>query len=214
MNWYTSFRENPSKSYYYIIISYIKKEDVEYLKNLGVGDSKKINDEKILKLAKEITKKVKYKSIILTNEEYNQKYNKETNMNKIKAIMHNKALGSLLKEIDEKLDYIIIDEFAKENRYYEYLKETNDIVKNITFITKAEDKNLAVASSSIISRYILLKEFDKMSDKYKIPFPKGSGVNVDSIGKELVEKYGKDVLNQTAKKNFSNTKRILGTMII
>ena len=53
-----------------------------------------------------------------------------------------------------------------------------------------------------------------MSDKYKIPFPKGSGVNVDSIGKELVEKYGKDVLNQTAKKNFSNTKRILGTMII
>ncbi len=197
-----------------VTASFVKKEDVEYLKNLGVGDSKKINDEKILKLAKEITKKVKYKSIILTNEEYNQKYNKETNMNKIKAIMHNKALGSLLKEIDEKLDYIIIDEFAKENRYYEYLKETNDIVKNITFITKAEDKNLAVASSSIISRYILLKEFDKMSDKYKIPFPKGSGVNVDSIGKELVEKYGKDVLNQTAKKNFSNTKRILGTMII
>ena len=33
-------------------------------------------------------------------------------MNKIKAIMHNKALGSLLKEIDEKLDYIIIDELS------------------------------------------------------------------------------------------------------
>lgn len=197
-----------------VTASFVKKEDVEYLKKLGVGDSKKINDEKILKLAKEITKKVKYKSIILTNEEYNQKYNKETNMNKIKAIMHNKALSNLLKEVDEKLDYIIIDEFAKENRYYEYLKETNDIVKNITFITKAEDKNLAVASSSIISRYILLKEFDKMSDKYKIPFPKGSGSNVDSIGKELVEKYGKDVLNKIAKKNFSNTKRILGTMII
>ena len=53
-----------------------------------------------------------------------------------------------------------------------------------------------------------------MKDKYQIPFPKGSGVNVDSIGKEFVEKYGNDKLDKVAKKNFSNTKRILGTMIM
>lgn len=194
--------------------SYVKKEDLPFLKNLGCTDSKKITDEKIKKIAPEIIKKIKYKSLILSNEEYNQKYSKENNMNKIKAIMHNKVLSLILDEIDEKLDYIIVDEFAKENRYYSYLNEIPNVVKNITFVTKAESKNMAVACSSIISRYIFLQEFDKLSDTYHIPLPKGSGINVDKIGEELVEKYGKEVLDKTAKKNFSNTSRILKTRII
>ena len=194
--------------------SYVKKEDLPFLKNLGCTDSKKITDEKIKKIAPEIIKKIKYKSLILSNEEYNQKYSKENNMNKIKAIMHNRVLSLILDEIDEKLDYIIVDEFAKENRYYSYLNEIPNVVKNITFVTKAESKNMAVACSSIISRYIFLQEFDKLSDTYHIPLPKGSGINVDKIGEELVEKYGKEVLDKTAKKNFSNTSRILKTRII
>ena len=197
-----------------VTASLVKKEDIEFLKKLGCTDSKKITDDKIKKIAPEIIKKITYKSIILSNEEYNQKYSKENNMNKIKAIMHNKALSLILNETKEKLDYIIIDEFAKENRYYSYLKDIPNPVKNITFITKAETKNMAVACSSIISRYIFLKEFDKLSDTYHIPLPKGSGKNVDKIGEELTEKYGKDILNKIAKKNFSNTSRILKTRVI
>ena len=197
-----------------VTASLVKKENIEFLRKLGCTDSKKITDDKIKKIAPEITKKIKYKSIILSNEEYNQKYSKENNMNKIKAIMHNKALSLILEETKEKLDYIIIDEFAKENRYYSYLKDIPNPVKNITFITKAETKNMAVACSSIISRYIFLKEFDKLSDTYHIPLPKGSGQNVDKIGEELVQKYGKDILNKIAKKNFSNTSRILKTRVI
>ena len=197
-----------------VTASYLKKEDIEKLEQLGVCDSKKLTDEKILKIAKELVKIVKYKSIILSIEEYNEKYNKETNMNKIKAIMHNKALGALLNDLDEVPDYIIVDEFAKENRYYGYLEGISNIVSGITFITKAEDKNLAVASSSIISRYLFLKEMDKLSDTYHIPLPKGAGSNVDSIGEELVEKYGRDVLLKVSKRNFSNTQRILKTRII
>lgn len=197
-----------------VTASLVKKEDIEFLRKLGCTDSKKITDDKIKKIAPEIIKKIKYKSIILSNEEYNQNYSKENNMNKIKAIMHNKALALILEETQEKLDYIIIDEFAKENRYYSYLKEIPNPVKNITFITKAETKNMAVACSSIISRYIFLKEFDKLSDTYHIPLPKGSGQNVDKIGEELVQKYGKDILDKIAKKNFSNTSRILKTRVI
>ena len=197
-----------------VTASLVKKDDIEFLKKLGCTDSKKITDDKIKKIAPEIIKKIKYKSIILSNEEYNQKYSKENNMNKIKAIMHNKALSLILEETKEKLDYIIIDEFAKENRYYSYLKDIPNPVKNITFITKAETKNMAVACSSIISRYIFLKEFDKLSDTYHIPLPKGSGQKVDKIGEELTEKYGKDILNKIAKKNFSNTSRILKTRVI
>lgn len=193
--------------------AYVKKEDVEKLEKLGVGDSKKITDDKIKKITPELIKIVKYRSMILTNKEYNEKYTKDINMNKIKAILHNKVLYQLMTEEKPNIDYIVVDEFTRENRYYEYLNGIPNIQRNITFMTKAEDKNLAVAAASIISRYIFLKEFDKLSDSIHIPLPKGAGRDVDEIGEEIVEKYGEEKLQEIAKVNFKNTDRILHTMI-
>ena len=192
---------------------FVPKEKVEELKKLGVGDSKKIEDEKIKKIAPQIAKTVKYKSVILTSKEYNEKYNKDINMNKIKAILHNKVLYQLIQEEKPTYDYIIIDEFAREARYYEYVSDQPAIQRGITFLTKAEDKNPAVACASIISRYLFLKEFDKMCDEIHIPLPKGAGKDVDEIGEEVVEKYGEEKLQEIAKVNFKNTDRILHTCI-
>ncbi len=193
--------------------AYVKKEDIPYLESLGIKDSKKLDDEKILKIAKEISKKIKYKSTILSNKEYNDSHSSDFNMNKIKAILHNKVLYQLVQE-ETNYDYIIVDEFAKEHSYYNYLKGMSPIQKDITFMTKAEDKNLAVACASIISRYIFLKEFDKLCDKLHLPLVKGAGPAVDKIGEEVVEKYGKEKLEEVAKLNFKNTQRILKTLVI
>lgn len=193
---------------------YVNKKDIPLLESLGIRDSKKMNDEKILKVAPAIAKAIKYKSIILSNKEYNEKYNNvDNNINKIKAIMHNKALWKMVHEEDLEYDYIIVDEFAREARYYDYIKDSANIQKGITFMTKAEDKNLAVACASVISRYIFIKEFDKMCDELHIPLPKGAGPQVDEAGKEVVETYGKEKLEDVAKLNFRNTQRILGTLI-
>ncbi len=196
-----------------VTASYVKKEDIPYLEELGIKDSKKLTDEKILDIAPKVAKRIKYKSIILSNSEYNLKHGNNNNMNKIKAIMHNKALYQMVHATTDKYDYIIVDEFAKENRYYDYIKDSTEIQRGITFMTKAEDKNLAVACSSVISRYIFLKEFDKLSDSLHIPLPKGAGPQVDTIGQEIVDKYGRDKLNEVAKLNFANTRRILKTVI-
>ena len=192
---------------------YVTKDDIPFLEELGVGDSKKIDDSKILKMAPKIAKRIKYRSLILSNKEYNDKYNRDVNMNKIKAIMHNKVLYQVVSEEKPQYDYIIVDEFARENRYYEYLKDQPVIQKNITFLTKAEDISPAVGCASIISRYIFLKEFDKLCDSIHIPLPKGAGKDVDTIGEEVVEKYGEEKLKEIAKMNFRNTERILHTMI-
>ena len=195
-----------------VTATYVEKEDIEFLEGLGVMDSKKISDDKIRDIAPKIAKKIKYKSIILKNEEYNEKYGTNFNLNKIKSIMHNNVLYQLANEIKE-YDYIIVDQFAYEESYYNYLKDIDKVQRGITFITKAEDKNMAVACGAIISRYLFLKEFDKLSDEVHVPLPKGAGVDVDKIGEELVEKYGEEILNKVAKKNFKNTDRILHTMI-
>ncbi len=192
---------------------FVSKEDIPFLQELKVGDSKKIDDARILKVAPQIAKKIPYRSVILSNKEYNQKYGMNYNMNKIKAILHNKVLYQLIKEINPEYDYIIVDEFAREARYYDYIKDSTHIQTGITFMTKAEDKNLAVGCASIISRYIFLKEFDKLSDTLHIPLVKGASSQVDKIGEEVVEKYGQEKLEEVAKLNFRNTERILKTII-
>ncbi len=190
-----------------VTASYVNKEDIPFLTELGVKDSKKLSDEQILKIVPKIIKRIKYKTIMLSNKEYNEKYGKDMNMNKIKAVLHNKVLTEMVK--DNVYDYIVVDQFEPESSYYRHLSEVPSPLKGITFITKAEDKCLSVACSSLISRYIFVKEIDKLGDKYGIFLPKGANYYVEDVGIKLVEKYGVNVLKEVAKLNFSNTDRIL-----
>ena len=190
-----------------VTASYVNKEDIPFLTELGVKDSKKLSDEQILKIVPKIIKRIKYKTIMLSNKEYNEKYGKDMNMNKIKAVLHNKVLTEMVK--DNEYDYIVVDQFEPETSYYKHLSEVPNPLKGITFITKAEDKCLSVACSSLISRYIFVKEIDKLGDKYGIFLPKGANYYVEDVGIKLVEKYGVNVLKEVAKLNFSNTDRIL-----
>lgn len=186
--------------------AYVSKDNISFLENLGVKDSKKLDDNKIMEIVPLIIKKIPYSSMILTNKEYNEKYNDDINMNKIKAIMHNKVLVNLTNKY--KADYVIVDEFAKPNIYFNYLRGSNNVYKNITFMTKAESKVLSVAVASLISRYIFIQEFDKLSESVDTFLPKGAGDKVDLTGADIVKKYGFNKLNEIAKLNFKNTDKI------
>lgn len=191
-----------------VTAAFITKEDIKFLEELGVHDSKKLTDEKIKRCAPLIIKRIPYESLILTNKEYNEYHAKGYNMNKIKAIMHNKVLYKM-KNKDYPYQKIIVDQFALPGVYYNYLRGINEKVTNITFLTKAEDKNLSVACASIISRYIFLKEQKALENKLGTPIPKGAGVKVDEAGKELVKKHGKNILDEISKISFKNTERII-----
>ena len=191
-----------------VTAAYVNKKDISWLESIGVKDSKKLTDDKILEVVPQIIKRIPYKSIILTNKEYNERYNESTNMNKLKAILHNNVLFKLSHEIRD-YEYIVVDEFAQKYVYYNYLKESPNVVRNITFMTKGEDKCLAVACASLISRYIFIKEFDKLSEKVDEFLPKGASDAVTDMGIKLVNKFGKDILKDVAKLNFKNTDKIL-----
>ena len=68
---------------------------------------------------------------------------------------------------------------------------------------------MSVAAASIISRYIFLKEMKKLNERFQIEIPLGAGSIVDEVGATLVQKYGKDILNEIAKTSFKNTEKIL-----
>ena len=106
-------------------------------------------------------------------------------------------------------DMVVIDQFTSPRSYYSFLKNEDNVFRKITFTTKAEDKCLSVACSSIISRYIFLKECEEMGNKLGSFVPKGASAMVDDYGKKIVNKFGKDILREVAKLNFKNTEKIL-----
>ena len=193
-----------------VTASYVNKNDITFLEELGVRDSKKVTDDKIMKIAPEIIKKIPHFTYILSNEEYNEWQKKGYNMNKIKSILHNRVILGLLKQNNFSYDMVVIDQFTPPRNYFGYLKDVNEnVFRKITFTTKAEDKCLSVGCSSIISRYIFINEMDKLGKTVNTVLPLGASTIVDDKGKELVNKYGKEVLNKIAKLNFKNTEKIL-----
>lgn len=190
-----------------VTASYVSKNDIEFLEEHGVRDSKKLTDQKIMEVVPKIIKRIPYETVVYTNEEYNN--HPEYNMNKVKAILHNKVLLGLMKKDNYNYDKVVVDQFCYPRNYFGYLKESNNVFRRIDFTTKAEDKCLSVACGSLISRYVFIKEMNKISKMLGKTIPKGAGVQVDEFGREIVKKHGKDILKKIAKLNFKNTAKIL-----
>lgn len=188
-----------------VTASFVDIKKKSFLYELGVRDSKKITDEKIIAIAPTLIKEFPHVTYILTPSDYNRLG--ITNMNKVKAILHNKVLYAL-KEKNYNYDKIVVDQFCYPVKYYEHIKTTPNKVTNITFTTHAEDKCLSVAVSSIISRYIFIKEMEKLTKEMNMNIPKGAGANVDEVGVKIVKQYGINKLNELAKLNFKNTEKI------
>ena len=194
-----------------IVVSacYVSVDDVDFLVELGIKDSKKMSDSEIRNVVPKVIKRIPYHTFVLGNKQYNDLYSSDMNMNKMKAILHNKVLSEFVRGDKYKYDHIVVDQFENPKSYYNHLKDSAFKVYGITFLTKAEDQCLSVACASIISRYVFLQEMDRMTKDLGMEIPKGASDIVDAVGTEIVSKFGKDKLNQIAKMNFKNTERIL-----
>lgn len=192
-----------------VTATYVSKENIPYLTDLGVRDSKKLTDDKIKEIAPQIMKTIPYVTFILDNKSYNSLSDENKNMNKIKAVLHNKVLVNLIKKDNYNYEKIVIDQFVYPKKFYEHINGAKEKISNVTFMTKAEDQVMSVGAASIIARYIFLTKMKEMNDKLNMSIPLGAGVNVDTTAKEVLNKYGIDVLKEVVKFNFKNTDKIM-----
>lgn len=193
-----------------VCASYIRNEDIEWLNSLGVADSKALSDDKIIEIAPKLIKRIPYSQMSVDPVKYNSLIESGYNQGKIKAMLHNQVIHNLRVKLNKNNTFTIIDQFATESKYYDYIKYTKTIEKGITFEIKAESKYPSVAVSSIIARYSFLLKMTSMSKAIGKVIPKGAGEQVDEFGRELVKKFGKERLKEYAKWHFANTRKILG----
>lgn len=190
-----------------VAAAYVTEADIPYLKELGVTDSKKMTDEKILEIGPSLISRFIYSQISLPNEKFNEVHD-EFNMNAIKAKMHNQCYINVLAKVGNA--HIYQDQFAEEHLYYSYLKDEEKVVRGVKFHTKGESYYLSVALGSVIARYSFLRKMKTMDEEYNMHFPFGSSNDaVNEALKEFIEKFGKKELSKVAKLNFKNVSQLL-----
>lgn len=192
-----------------VCATYVSNDNIAKLRQLGVKDSKMLTDKQIIPLSLEIAQLVPYSIIYLDAEKLNLLSKKEYNLNFVKAYLHNKSINSILKKHPEvKYDAILIDEFTPKEKYLEYLKNTQNVISNITTIKRGEQAHIAIAASSILARAAFLREIQKISKEYDMPILKGAGSEVDRCAISFVKSFGWKEFFKVAKIKFANTTRI------
>ena len=112
-----------------VTASYVDIKDKFKIEELGIKDSKKLTDDKIREIAPKLIKTVPHVTFILNPKEYNEKG--ITNMNQVKAILHNKVLYSLVNKDNYDYKQIVVDQFVYPAKYYEHIKTVSNKITNI-----------------------------------------------------------------------------------
>ncbi|RFU70707.1 ribonuclease HIII [Peribacillus saganii] len=191
---------------------YVKSDQIPLLKELGVKDSKFLNDSQIISIASEIKHIVPYSLLICGNPKYNAMQSKGMSQGKMKALLHNQALKNVIEKIQpEDADAVLIDQFAQPGVFFNYLKGQELFkAKNVYLSTKAESIHMSVAAASILARYAFVKQFDKLSEAAGFKIPKGAGGAVDEAAARLIHEHGVEALHKFTKVHFANTNKAKG----
>lgn len=184
--------------------------DVDFLLELGVRDSKKISDKKIREMAPQIKDRLEYAVSEAIPAQYNQAIASGLHIKEIMAILHNDAIG---KVSATNPDFVLIDEFASESKYSDYLEASNKKVAysdRLRFEKKAESKYLAVAAASILARDAFLTQIDTMSDFLHMPIKQGVTAKVKE---QIAQLMRMEIdLTQYAKVDFKTTEEVRASL--
>lgn len=193
-----------------VAAAYVKTDQIELLRELGVRDSKHLSDPMIEKIAKDILLcEIPYSLMTLPNPKYNQLQARGWTQGKMKTMLHDAAINSLLEKISPaKPDGILIDQFSEPGVYINHLRTENKRLPDSTyFITKAESHSIAVATASILARARFVREIDRLSKQVGYTLPKGASAKVDQAASYLIRKKGESFLQNVAKVHFANTRK-------
>ena len=191
-----------------VAATYVTPENLNLIEKLGIKDSKKLTDTKILEIGPIVEKYFLHEVCLCSPKKLVDLKNNGWNMHKIMANLHNTAQNNLLSKIKvNPSTKIYIDEFSNENLYFKYLV-TNKPNLPIHFETKGESLYPSVACSSVLARYHFLKIWEKMNEYFKTEIPKGAGEEVDKTVQKLLRKYSLKDLKHYMKTFFRNYKDI------
>lgn len=190
-----------------VVASFVTPDQHDFLRKLGVGDSKTLTDQKIHQIAPILKERIQHQALLLSPSKYNEVIGDRYNAVSVKVALHNQAIYLLLQK-GVQPEKIVIDAFTSAKNYDKYLaQETNRFSNPISLEEKAEGKYLAVAVSSIIARDLFLENLENLGRELGYQLPSGAGTASDKVASQILQAYGVQGLNFCAKLHFKNTEK-------
>ena len=190
-----------------VVASFVTPDQHDFLRKLGVGDSKTLTDQKIRQIAPILKERIQHQALLLSPSKYNEVIGDRYNAVSVKVALHNQAIYLLLQKGIQP-EKIVIDAFTSAKNYDKYLaQEANRFSNPISLEEKAEGKYLAVAVSSIIARDLFLENLENLGRELGYQLPSGAGTASDKVASQILQAYGMQGLNFCAKLHFKNTEK-------
>ncbi len=190
-----------------VVASFVTPDQHDFLRKLGVGDSKTLTDQKIRQIAPILKEKIQHQALLLSPSKYNEVIGDRYNAVSVKVALHNQAIYLLLQKGIQP-EKIVIDAFTSAKNYDKYLaQEANRFSNPISLEEKAEGKYLAVAVSSVIARDLFLENLENLGRELGYQLPSGAGTASDKVASQILQAYGMQGLNFCAKLHFKNTEK-------
>ena len=190
-----------------VVASFVTPDQHDFLRKLGVGDSKTLTDQKIRQIAPILKEKIQHQALLLSPSKYNEVIGDRYNAVSVKVALHNQAIYLLLQK-GVQPEKIVIDAFTSTKNYDKYLaQEANRFSNPISLEEKAEGKYLAVAVSSVIARDLFLENLENLGRELGYQLPSGAGTASDKVASQILQAYGMQGLNFCAKLHFKNTEK-------
>ena len=184
---------------------HVNSKTKDVLLNLNVRDSKKISDNVIKELDFKIRSLCIHSVVVISPEKYNLLYAKMKNLNTLLAWGHARVIENILLRVDCKK--AISDQFGSEKCIKNALMELGKKIE-LKQMPGAES-DVGVAAASILARAEFLRRMEKLSQECGFELPKGASDKVDLSARRIVERIGKEALNQFVKLHFKNTMRVI-----
>lgn len=195
-----------------VVGCFVDKKFLEKISVLGITDSKKLSDKKILNIYEKLKDYEYYYPSVVSPEEYSRLVKETGNVAILLARQHSKVIEMGLEDLKSKnikCEKVVIDQFS--NSKSRVKDELGALGKQINFIQFHKgESDIAVACASVLARGIFLNEMERMKDEYYFNFPKGAS-NVIPQARDFVEIHGVDELKKVAKVSFKTTSKVLSS---
>lgn len=176
----------------------VDERSAKIFADLGIKDSKKLSDKKMLAIAVEIKKNAPHSVIAISNGKYNELYSNIKNLNKLLAWGHARAIENILNS--SSCEYALSDKFGDESLIKNALMKNGQSIR-LEQMVRAES-DIAVAAASVLARATFVQKMQDMENNYGLKFPKGCSGLVKTAASEFIQKYGKDRLHEVCKTHF------------
>ena len=176
----------------------------ELFLKLGIKDSKKISDKKILELEPKIKANAEHTVIVISNKRYNELYSNIKNLNRLLAWGHARTIENILEK--KECEYALSDQFGDEGLIKSALMKKGQSIR-LEQMVRAES-DIAVAAASILARAAFVHKIAAMEAEFGVKFPKGCAAQVKDAAKDFISKYGRERLSEVCKTHFKTYKEV------